>query len=374
MCCVTRALVLGRRRKGRPIEAGVAETASRLEAAGWTVISSVVDGKGDLRRETKRAVKAGVDVVVAVGGDGAVLQVIQKVAAKKPGKPIGGGPAAADTQSGEPDAAGAKGEEPISGASTPADAKSDDPSIGNSNSGDVKAADVKVADPKGGDHTVALGIVPMGTGNLLAGNLGIPKGIDKAVEVILGQRRRVIDVGEAVVGGKKRLFAVACGVGFDAEVMDATAKSRKRRFGKLAYFASALGRGRKMRNGPHEISIDGVPANGLAAQVFVANFGGMGLGMEPRLEVKPDDGLLDVIIVRAGGPVEGLLAGWEAIRQRRHGHTRSGRVFRSHAREVTIATKGSRRLVETDGSVVGKTPIKVSIRPLALTVIVPPEG
>jgi len=70
--------------------------------------------------------------------------------------------------------------------------------------------------------------------------------------------------------------------------------------------------------------------------------------------------------------VEGLLAGWEAIRQRRHGHTPSGRVFRTHAKEVRIATK-PRRLVETDGSVVGTTPIDISIRPAALAVLVPTD-
>ena len=102
----------------------------------------------------------------------------------------------------------------------------------------------------------------------------------------------------------------------------------------------------------------------------MANFGGMGLGFEPRLEILPDDGLLDVIIVRAGGPVEGLLAGWEAIRQRRHGRSSSGRVFRTPAREIRIEAR-RKRLVETDGSVIGTTPIEVSIRPAALSVLVP---
>ena len=340
---MTQALVLGRRRRGRAIGPAVAATAKRLEAAGWSVESRVVYRKRDLRRETKHAVAAGVDAVVAVGGDGAVLQVVQKLAETK----------------------------------------------------------------------VALGIVPMGTGNLLATNLGIPKDLDAAIEVLLGQRQRVIDVGHVKAGkksrrgpagkagrrrgdtaggkpgrgkasgkpddkaggkpdGKDRVFAVACGVGFDAEVMKATPKSRKDRLGKLAYFASVLGQRRKVRNVAHEITIDGEEQTGPAAQVFVANFSGMGLPLEPRLEVKPDDGVLDVIVVRAAGPVEGLLAGWDAIRQRRHGHTPSGRVFRTHAREVRIKTRQP-RLVEIDGSVIGTTPVEVSIRPAALAVLVPAD-
>jgi YegS/Rv2252/BmrU family lipid kinase len=297
---LTRALVIGRRRKGREIEEGVRETRRLLEAAGWTVDSALVDSKRALRRDAARAVKAGADVVVAVGGDGAVLQVVQ---------------ALAETQ-------------------------------------------------------VALGIVPMGTGNLLAGNLGIPRPLGQAVDVLLSGGRRRIDLGRLTVGGKRELFAVACGVGFDAEVMKATGKGQKLRRGKLAYVASAIKQSRRVRNVSHEITLDGVRSSMEATQVFIANFGRMGLAIEPRLEIQPDDGLLDVIVVRASGPLWGLLAGWEALRQGDLGESSAGHVFRARARKVRIETEPS-RLVETDGSVVGTTPIKASIRPAALTVIIP---
>lgn len=297
---MTRALVIGRRRKGRGIGEVVRETRRLLEAAGWTVDSALVDSKRALRRDAARAVKAGADVVVAVGGDGAVLQVVQ---------------ALAETQ-------------------------------------------------------VALGIVPMGTGNLLAGNLGIPRPLGKAVDVLLSGGRRRIDLGRLTMGGKRELFAVACGVGFDAEVMKGTGKDEKLRWGKLAYVASAIKRGRRVRNVRHEITLDGVRSSMEATQVFIANFGRMGLAIEPRLEIQPDDGLLDVIVVRASGPLSGLLAGWEAFRQGDLGESSAGHVFRARARKVRIESEPS-RLVETDGSVVGTTPIKASIRPAALTVIIP---
>jgi diacylglycerol kinase (ATP) len=297
---MTQALVIGRRRKGRKIGQVVRETQQRLEAAGWTVDIALVDRKRDLRRQAARAVKAEVDVVVAVGGDGAVLQVVQVLAGTQ----------------------------------------------------------------------VPLGIVPMGTGNLLAGNLGIPHRPDRAAEVVMSGARRRIDLGRLTVGGKHEVFAVACGVGFDAEVMKATAKSRKLRWGKLAYVASAIGQRRRVRNVVHEITLDGVKSTMDATQVFIANFGRMGLAMAPRLEIQPDDGHLDVIVVRASGPLPGLLAGWEALRQGDLGESSKGHAFRAKAREVRIETEPS-RLVEIDGSVVGATPIMASIRPAALTVIVP---
>jgi YegS/Rv2252/BmrU family lipid kinase len=217
---------------------------------------------------------------------------------------------------------------------------------------------------------VALGIVPKGTGNLLAGNVGVPHKLDKAVETLLTGNRRRIDVGRLTIDGKELDFAVACGIGFDARVMDATATTEKSRWGKLAYVANAIGEARHLKNVKHEITIDGERLTTMAAQVFVANLGRVGGPMQPRLKVRGDDGLLDVIVVRASGPLPGLLAGWEALRQRDLGESGPGHVLRAQAREVRVETS-TPRLVEIDGSVVGKTPITVTIRPAALTVIEP---
>jgi diacylglycerol kinase (ATP) len=297
---VTRILVLGRVRKGRPIEAAVTETVTRLEVAGAKVDHAVVKHKKELRKRSARAVKDGLDVVVAVGGDGAVLQVVNGIA----------------------------------------------------------------------ESDVALGIVPMGTGNLLAGNLDIPGQIERAVEVILDGRERRIDLGRVTVDGKKRDFSVACGIGFDAQVMDATDQAQKRRWGKLAYVANAIREGRKIQEVVHTVTIDGEAIETPAAQVFVANFGKIGAVLEPRRRIIPDDGLLDVIVVRASGPIEGMLAGWDALRQRRLGEHDGGRVFRRRGREIKVSSR-PRQLVEIDGSVVGRTPIEAVLRPGALRVLVP---
>jgi YegS/Rv2252/BmrU family lipid kinase len=294
------ALVLGRKRKGRKIGEAVRETHRLLEAAGWRVESAVVVRKRELRSAARHGLKDKVEVVVVVGGDGAVMQVVGVLA---------------ETQ-------------------------------------------------------VALGIVPKGTGNLLAGNIGVPRRLDKAVETLLTGNRRRIDVGRLAIDGKELDFAVACGIGFDARVMDATATAEKSRWGKLAYVANAIGEARHLKNVKHEITIDGERLTTMAAQVFIANLGRVGGPMQPRLKVRGDDGLLDVIVVRASGPLPGLLAGWEALRQRDLGESGPGNVLRAQAREVRVETS-TPRLVEIDGSVVGKTPIVVTIRPAALTVIEP---
>jgi diacylglycerol kinase family enzyme len=95
-------------------------------------------------------------------------------------------------------------------------------------------------------------------------------------------------------------------------------------------------------------------------------------GMKPRRAILPDDGLLDVIVVRASGALRGLLGGWEALRQKDLGESPEGHVFWAQAKEVRVETNPS-RLVEVDGTVVGRTPIVVTVMPSALTVIVPAD-
>jgi len=295
---MTRALVIGRVRQGRPIEATIKQVKIGLEAAGWKVETALVIHKSDLRQRAAQATKAKVDVVIAVGGDGGVFQVVQGLAETK----------------------------------------------------------------------VALGVIPLGTGNLLAGNLGIPQEVEAAIKVILAGHSRRIDLGQLVIGNKRRVFSVACGIGFDAQVMAATEKSQKLRWGKLAYAAGVLRSRRHLRNTTHEITIDGQTFKLEAAQIFIANFG-PGRSIKPRLHIKPDDGLLDVVVVRASGPISALLAGWEALRLRRLGSSQGGHIFWTRAHEIRIKTPG--RLVEVDGSVIGSTPITVSIWANALSVLVP---
>jgi YegS/Rv2252/BmrU family lipid kinase len=295
-----RATVLGRSRRGRPIEEAVRDVARALRGAGWSVATDIVAGKADLRRRARRAAKRAVDLVVVVGGDGAVGQVATR----------------------------------LTGTGIP------------------------------------LGVVPTGTGNLLATNLGIPVDRKEAIATILHGGVRTLDVGRLRIGGKRRVFTIACGIGFDADVMDETSREEKLRWGQLAYIANAVTQTGGLRNVPHVLTLDGEAMELEAAQVFVANLGRMLPLIEPRPPVRPDDGLLDVIVISASGPVPALLAGWEAIRQDGLGRSDGGHVFRARARTVRVDTDPD-RTVEADGSVVGRTPLRARVVPGGLSVVVP---
>ncbi|PPF21445.1 diacylglycerol kinase [Rathayibacter rathayi] len=88
--------------------------------------------------------------------------------------------------------------------------------------------------------SVPYGLLPSGTGNLLARNLGIPLGsLPEAVEIALLGQDRAIDVGTATFDdGEERVFMVMGGVGLDAEIMDKTDAELKKRVGWGAYFAA----------------------------------------------------------------------------------------------------------------------------------------
>jgi diacylglycerol kinase (ATP) len=294
-----RVMVIGRERTGKPIAEVVAEVSLLVAAAGVRVDSKVVKRKREVRAAARDALKAGCDLIVAVGGDGLVQQAVTVLAGTK----------------------------------------------------------------------VALGIVPTGTGNLLAGNLGIPEDHTEAVRIALAGRRRRIDIGRLAIEGKQRAFAVACGVGFDADVMERTDSEQKGRWGKLAYIANAVLEAGNIHDVPHDITIDGVRRSTESAQVLIANFGRIGPGLSAK-KVRPDDGKLDVFIIHARGTLPALMAGWAALRQTDLGSDDGGRVYHARARKVRIATTPRRR-VETDGGFLGRTPITVYVRAQALTVMVP---
>ena len=128
------------------------------------------------------------------------------------------------------------------------------------------------------------------------------------------------------------------------------------------------------RCSPSSGSQTGATTSRLAAmQILVAYCGRLGGLFKPHLPIRPDDGVLDVVAIRASGPLDALLAGWEAIRQRRRGRSRGGRAFRGTARAVSIRSTRP-RLVEIDGTVIGSTPVDIEVRPGALVAIVPGGG
>jgi diacylglycerol kinase family enzyme len=159
---------------------------------------------------------------------------------------------------------------------------------------------------------VALAVLPAGTGNLLATNLGLTDDVAAAVEVVLEGGRRRIDVGS--VG--EQCFAVMAGMGFDAHMLDATNDTAKKRIGWLAYAAGAA---QHLRDRPMRvrIALDGRrPFTRRPRTVIVGNVGRLQGGVRLLNEAQPDDGLLDVAVLSPRNLRHWMALGWGVLRRK----------------------------------------------------------
>ena len=142
-----------------------------------------------------------------------------------------------------------------------------------------------------------IAIVPAGTANLLATNLGIPTDIGAAVEIGLAGNLRALDVGR--VNGEH--FAVMAGAGFDARMIGDADGGLKDRVGRLAYIWTGA---KNIRQKPFgaKISVDGAKwFDGEASCILLGNVGKLFGGVEAFEEARPDDGLLELGVVTAEG-------------------------------------------------------------------------
>jgi diacylglycerol kinase family enzyme/membrane-associated phospholipid phosphatase len=144
---------------------------------------------------------------------------------------------------------------------------------------------------------VPIGIVPTGTGNLLARNLGLPLNIDAALEVVFTGDDRAIDIG-GIEGDDlgEETFVVMAGLGLDAAIME-SATDLKAKMGWSAYVVAAL---RQIRYPSLrvEIGIDSGPFEKYRARtVVIGNVGYLQAGIPLLPDAVIDDGLLDVVVI-----------------------------------------------------------------------------
>jgi diacylglycerol kinase (ATP) len=228
----------------------------------------------------------------------------------------------------------------------------------------------------GGDGTVqrcidalagteaVLAILPAGTANLLAANLGVPDELTGAVRAGLHGERRVLDTGS--VNGEH--FAVMAGAGFDARMIKDADRGMKDRIGRAAYVYAGV-RNLSARRAKAAITVDGSRFfQGRVSCVLVANVGKVLGGVEAFSGARPDDGRLELGVVTAGNPVE-----WA----RTLGRVALGQSEKSPFVEVT---RGKRFKIQFDrpfpyeldgGARPPATKMRIKVHPASITVCVP---
>ena len=241
---------------------------------------------------------------------------------------------------------------------------------------DALAAGAELVVAVGGDGTVAavatalrgtaipLAIIPGGSTNITARELGIPSDPGRAVAVLFGPHRlAALDVG--LCG--EMCFLHMAGAGLDSRMFAGTHQAVKRQIGWLAYVPPAV---HYLGHPLVEFTIvaDGQTIRTPSPLVLVANGSAI---ITPRLPlypgIRPDDGLLDLLIFTLHGPLQ---AARTVNRVLRHGLAGSRHVQRLRARQITL-TSDPVLPVELDGDVVTRTPVTLRVDPAALAVVVP---
>ncbi|WP_125772793.1 diacylglycerol/lipid kinase family protein [Antribacter gilvus] len=273
----------------------------------------------------------------------------------------------------------------------------EDPGVGQARQAVEDGADIVLA--AGGDGTVRavaealvgtrtpMGLVPMGTGNLLARNLDISvTSLDDALDVLVTGRTRAIDVGWLRVAqfaegddgdtSAEHLFLVIAGLGFDAAMVADTDADLKKRVGWVAYFVAGLSHlhGRRMRA---RIWLDDAPpAETRLRSLLVGNCGLLPGGIILLPDAVVDDGVLDVAAI----DTRGGMVGWaqlfgEVVMQnfgvRNDLPEKLGRIDHAKARRVRVRVTGSEQ-AQVDGEPLGRAvELETWVQPASLHVRTP---
>lgn len=245
--------------------------------------------------------------------------------------------------------------------------------------GTVRAVTEHLAEQKA---EVELGIVPLGTGNLLARNLDVPiNDVPTALTRALRSSPRPVDVGwvdvDLETGSERHAFVVMLGFGIDAHMIAETDDDLKSKAGWLAYVES-LGRALSASDlVPFRLTVDDQPGRDEEGHtLLIANCGTLQAGITLLPDADPSDGELDFLLLSAEGlgPWLGTLKtmvwdnGVKRLLTGADEATSSDDVVHGRGRTIRVELPGARPF-EVDGEDIGRaTAFTVSLQPAALAV------
>jgi diacylglycerol kinase (ATP) len=215
---------------------------------------------------------------------------------------------------------------------------------------------------------IPIGIIPGGTGNLVARALGIPIATRRAAAALLSGDVAEVDLGRFTSG---RCFAFSFGIGVDARMIRDTPPIWKHRLGIVAYAYVALRASLQNVSFRVRATVDGETIERQATAVMVANFGTV---LNDLIVLGPgiarDDGRLDLCVFSPTSGWQALGVAWRLLRKDFRPHPaityRSGRQFRIEC--------DPRQDAQADGELVGTTPIELHVDPRAARLLLPRVG
>jgi diacylglycerol kinase (ATP) len=240
---------------------------------------------------------------------------------------------------------------------------------------------VKLVIAGGGDGTVAsvvsglwqadacLGILPLGTGNILARAMAIPNTPEQAIQLIVGVHAvQPLDVMRVA----DQSFVLNVSAGLSARTMRDTRSEHKRRFGVLAYAWTLAGNLLHLQPRHFKLTADGHQVQVRASEILVANGTFLQEPLFPYDSVQGfDDQQFDVYILKARTLIDYLRLAWGVLRRsrKRQAELRTLPIRTS----ITIDALGRPQPVQADGEWIGQTPVTVELVPSAIHLLVPAQ-
>jgi diacylglycerol kinase (ATP) len=216
---------------------------------------------------------------------------------------------------------------------------------------------------------IPLGILPVGSTNLLARELGIPDNLFEAAAILAGEHR-LVDVDAMRVGSRQYLLQIGIGSHLGAEGSEESDDPEPRRgLNWLSYLGNTL-RNLLGRGGTrYYVTIDGQRRRIRARQIVIANAGGMGAArMRWAPGIKPTDGQLDLVVLRSRGLPGYLRLAWRLLRKRNVNRLPVSCYPVRERVEIVARTPAP---VVAGRRVIQDTPLTVELVPKAVKVIAP---
>lgn len=230
----------------------------------------------------------------------------------------------------------------------------------------------------GGDGTVSfvashlvgkdkpLGILPLGTGNLLSKELNIPQRLDKALELITSDDHETLKMDTIKFDGRDYIANISVGV--TPKMIEQTETADKQRYGILAYLANFVQQILGLELQRFYLEYDGKTATHTASEILITNSRTVGVeAVKWSEDVSITDGILDLFVIRAANifDILSLLSSIFAKNEKKSPVMKTIQIEKYCRIETPKPIS-----IQADGDIVGKTPAEIKVNPSSLKIIV----
>lgn len=215
---------------------------------------------------------------------------------------------------------------------------------------------------------VPMAILPGGTANLMSVELGIPKDLTKAAQLVIDPHSVISHVDMGQVGDQ--FFMLRVGIGFAGEKVKLADRELKDKWGILAYSIAGMKALHTVESAHYRVIVDGVEHETDGKSCLIDNAGNIGLqGLSIAKNISVNDGLLDVGVLRDAS-IGSLLALGDSVRGKEELHPDAIKHWQGRNIEIICDPP---QTVQVDGEIWEDTPVSAQVLPGMLPVLTLPH-